>query len=108
VNATACGTTIFGSKYVTIGSGGQIPLLASPVIVMYPNPVRSELTLKVNGENFGEELSVEIVDVLTGKAVVNTKFVTEVTIDMGPLPVGLYFVRYINKGEMVINKLIKR
>jgi hypothetical protein len=25
VNAIACGTTIFGSKYVTIGSGGQTP-----------------------------------------------------------------------------------
>jgi hypothetical protein len=108
VSATACGTTIWGSKYVTIGSGGQIPLLASPVIVMYPNPVRSELTLKVNGENFGEELTVEIVDLLTGKSVAKTKFVTEVKIDMGTLPVGLYFVRYINKGEVVINKLIKR
>lgn len=109
VSANACGLTIWGSKLITIGGGGPIPLLASPEIEVYPNPVDEALTIKLTGEFINEILDVEIIDLLSGKVLFqNSETYREINIDMTRFPSGFYILKYSNNGKTITQKLIKK
>lgn len=109
VSANACGLTIWGSKLITIGGGGPNPLLASPEVLVYPNPVDELLTIKLTGEFIDKTLQVEVIDILTGKVLIHKNETSrEINIDMTKFSSGFYILKYSNDGKTVTKKLIKK
>jgi uncharacterized Ntn-hydrolase superfamily protein len=66
-----------------------------PVISLFPNPVENKLTIKIEGDPKPETTCI-IVDAL-GKKIIEERIKTEVTIDTGSWPKGIYFLE-INDG----------
>jgi len=61
----------------------------------YPNPVKNELTIQVNGV-MGNGAQVQIVDVAGRVIYTRAVSATTVTLGMNELSSGIYFVRYID------------
>lgn len=109
VSANACGLTIWGSKLITIGGGGPIPLMASPEITVYPNPVEEQLTIKLTGEFTDKTVQVEVIDLLTGHVLIHRSETSrEITIDMAKFPSAFYILKYSNDGKTITQKLLKK
>ena len=68
-------------------------------MVMYPNPVRDRLTVKVDNLQ-----SVEVYN-LVGQLVMTS---SSSVIDFGDLNVGLYFVRVTAEGKTVTKRIVKQ
>ena len=81
-----------------------IKLDKNNLLQVFPNPVRQFVTIKGLQPNG----SIEIVS-LEGKILEQLKTTGSIlTIDLGKLPGGTYFIRYRNDEEMQIQKIIKQ
>ena len=115
LNASAsnvCGTTINGSKYITIGNGGDVPIpiahSGDDDISIYPNPTTK--TLKI-AEKIGiNELdNVSVIDMKTGIEVYQTECLkTNEEIDLRGFPKGTYILRYSINNSIKTKKILKK
>ena len=77
-----------------------------PFLSVYPNPVKNELTLKLNGPPSDNEV-VEIIDV-AGRVMKQVRLVSSAqTIDVSKLPAGLYTLRYAGNGKIEFARITK-
>ncbi len=79
-------------------------------LVVYPNPTAGELIINFTTQNSGNA-NVDIVD-LSGKnystkAIETFKGVNTLELNVSELPVGTYFVRMENDGEVISQKFVK-
>ncbi|RIA09307.1 putative secreted protein (Por secretion system target) [Flavobacteriaceae bacterium MAR_2010_72] len=77
------------------------PMVEEMNIAIFPNPVRSELNIRYQGD-----LDIELFDFL-GRTIIRTK---SKIIDMGTMPVGVYIIQTTNKSTNQKNsyKIIKK
>ena len=70
---------------------------------MFPNPNNGQFTIVANG--FDEGTQVVIYNSL-GKIVAKEYFETQTSIDLTSCTKGLYFVKAIDKGKPVVQKMV--
>jgi PKD-like domain/Secretion system C-terminal sorting domain/Metallo-peptidase family M12 len=119
VSATVCNSTIWGSKYVTIGNGGGGPIAlntgpeqyfedTATNISFYPNPANDVLVLALPKET--QFISaVKIIDAASGKILKNyDRLSSTEQIDICTLRTGNYFLRYYLNGRVKTFRFIKQ
>jgi hypothetical protein len=74
-------------------------------IKVFPNPNNGQFTIVANG--FDNNTLVFIYNAL-GKVVAKERFETQISIDLSYCTKGLYFVKAINKGKPVVQKVVIR
>jgi len=81
----------------------------NPTFNLYPNPAKSELTVKFTAAA-NEQLSYALYNTL-GEIVWDTRKINpgtnEVRTDLGDLPAGLYFFRLLSDSHSVVKSFIK-
>ncbi|MGE0078708.1 MAG: BACON domain-containing carbohydrate-binding protein [Bacteroidales bacterium] len=73
-------------------------------VKVYPNPVETELTIEVEGNN--QSLDFEIVN-MGGRVVYSGKIVDRVTVPMSNFIPGIYILKLKNAGNIDFKKIIK-
>jgi len=101
--------SVIGSTYVvyTWGVGGvEVSTRKNPLagkILMYPNPVRNDLTISTTSD-----IRKVIITNTLGKVVGNYNYTSNQTLNTKNLSSGMYFVTFIGKdGSKVSQKLVK-
>jgi hypothetical protein len=110
-NLTGGGNT---ERYALLINGADTGTLSNKQnelksFVMYPNPARNDVTITFNNSLAGDEITVEIYDVL-GQLVSNASFRNsgnfEQRIDVSNLNTGIYLVRVGDGNVSSTNKLV--
>jgi len=77
---------------------------------LWPNPVRDQLTIQL-GDSLSGKTSIQLVDISgVVREVTNlekTPGLTQVTVNAGGLPSGVYFVRILTRDRVEVKKVIK-
>lgn len=82
------------------------PITFNQDVILYPNPVRDLLNIKLN-RNFNQEVSVEIVN-LNGSIMLKEYFVNTqsiIQLNLNQLPTGLYFIRITEKNNIITKRI---
>lgn len=106
-----CGSTAYGSKYITVSSdgGGPIARKATDHLLIYPNPTSDYLKISLPGEADFEIENVYIIDGHTGEIKERQDcFKSNETLDVRSLRAGLYLIRYTKDGQIQHFKFLKR
>lgn len=84
----------------------NVEMIRNESIIIYPNPMKDNLTISVNSEN--EKITyVKLLD-LNGKEVFNTILTdSNNTLHISTLPPGLYFVQIISGTSCITKKVVK-
>ncbi len=79
------------------------------ILSLYPNPISKYLNLAIVGHKNTEPIYVELID-SEGREVYKQTFISsdKMRLDLGHLPVGLYFARVRTNKELLYRKFIKR
>jgi hypothetical protein len=73
----------------------------------YPNPVKNELTVESELDNFSEKGNISICD-LTGKILIKRDISARLTkIDLGQFATGMYIIRMSSENNVITRRLIK-
>jgi hypothetical protein len=93
------GTNYYRLKFLNVdGSNGYSKIVSAVKndafgVTVFPNPVKSEVTIRVNGEINGTA-TVTLYDI-SGKQHINSRVSgKQITLSMNGLPAGMYLVRY--------------
>jgi hypothetical protein len=80
-----------------------------PEIVVYPNPTRGELRIKMCDMRY-EICDITIYDVFGKKTQVSNlkSQISDLTLDLSPLPSGIYFVNIKTEHGIVSKKIVKK
>ena len=82
-----------------------------PIVTLYPNPARTTVTIKLDGNAKGRS-SLIFYDV-SGRVVLNEEFIKDNSlfnkpVDVSQLPSGTYFVEIrVDRQDKVVKKFIK-
>ncbi len=74
-----------------------------PMVIAYPNPVRDQLKIEAGSQKV---LAANLVDA-TGNLMSSFSFNEDLTIDMRSIPNGVYFLKIMTTGGVVIRKIVK-
>ncbi len=103
------GAVTKGTVYVVVGN--DVTRLEVPIVTLYPNPARTTVTIKLDGNAKGRS-SLIFYDV-NGRVVLNEEFIKDNSlfnkpVDVSRLPSGTYFVEIrVDRQDKVVKKLIK-
>ena len=93
-------------EFTTPAGSEAIDVVAGAVVGLYPNPASSTVTVSLRG--FEGEVMVEVVD-LNGRTISEHRTTTSaLTLDLGQLSQGAYFVRVTGEKATAVSRLIKR
>jgi hypothetical protein len=106
-----CGSTAYGSKYITVSSdgGGPIARTSSDNFLIFPNPTSDYLKISLPGEADFEIENVSIIDGHTGE-IKETQdcYKSNEVLDVRGLRAGIYLVKYTKDGQIQHFKFLKR
>lgn len=106
-----CGSTAYGSKYITVSSdgGGPIARTTQGNLLVYPNPTSDYLKISLPGEADFEIENVYIIDGHTGEIKERQDCLkSNEVLDVRNLSAGLYLIRYTKDGQIQHFKFLKR
>jgi len=93
------------SKFVSIERKDSV--LAADKVLIYPNPVKSTLTIVLNDDIFNEA-TIGIYNTGFGNLVFNRKTSSKIsTINLSSLPTGLYTLTIQIDSSIITRKIIK-
>jgi hypothetical protein len=84
---------------------GVNELIHSESILVYPNPATDKISIKLHDDNVGSIIS--ILDIEGQQLLQQTITAQTTTIDISPIPEGMYFVKVFGKDGALAGKLIK-
>jgi hypothetical protein len=106
-----CGSTAYGSKYITVSSdgGGPIARTTQGNLLVYPNPTSDYLKISLPGEADFEIENVYIIDGHTGEIKERQDCLkSNEFLDVRNLQSGLYLIKYTKDGQIQHFKFLKR
>lgn len=105
-NGANSATTCYTLKVQLGTATRETEITKSPVVSIYPNPVRTEF--KIDMGSYAEPVSVTITD-MYGRKMVNTDFARSATISTSKMAAGIYMVTITNKKGVIIkqDKIVK-
>lgn len=106
-----CGSTAYGSKYITVSSdgGGPIARTTQGNLLVYPNPTSDYLKISLPGEADFEIENVYIIDGHTGEIKERQDCLkSNEFLDVQNLQSGLYLIKYTKDGQIQHFKFLKR
>lgn len=106
-----CGSTAYGSKYITVSSdgGGPIARTTPGQLLIFPNPTSDYLKISLPGEADFEIENVYIIDGHTGEIKERQDCLkSNEVLDVRNLSAGLYLIKYTKDGQIQHFKFLKR
>lgn len=105
ITVSVSGLTPVTVQVIQDGSTVGIPESDAGSIHLFPNPARD--VVKISLDNSSDLTRVSLID-LTGKTIFDRSVpkINEITLNVGDLPRGYYFIRILLNNEMVNRRLI--